>query len=57
MCVHVLGSGEKTPLHEAAKHGQVSTATLLMNSGAKLDAADESGDTPVHWAARYGRKQ
>ena len=55
-CIDIIGNTENnyTPLHEAAKHGQVSTTTLLIDKGANLKAKDDIGDTPVHLAAQFG---
>jgi len=45
----------ETPLHRAAAFGEVETIQLLKNAGAKLDARDANGDTPLSWASWYGR--
>ncbi len=45
-------SAEGAPLHFAAANGHASLARLLIESGAFVNAADASGDTPLHWAAR-----
>jgi hypothetical protein len=44
-----------TPLHMAAKAGEMDTATLLLEHGADPSAADVKGWTPLHWAAAGGR--
>jgi uncharacterized protein len=45
-----------TPLHEAARDGDVRKATQLLESGADLIARDEHlGSTPLAWAAKYGQ--
>jgi len=46
-----------TPLHEAARGGFAKICQLLLEAGAKADAADGSGDTPLHWACRRGVQQ
>lgn len=46
-----------TPLHEAARGGFPKICKLLLDSGARADAADGSGDTPLHWASRRGLQQ
>ncbi|DBA02845.1 TPA: hypothetical protein N0F65_006635 [Lagenidium giganteum] len=43
-----------TPLHEAARAGDVEIAALLVQHGAQLDAVDSSGDSPLHVACRGG---
>jgi len=43
-----------TPLHNAAVRGRVDVARLLIDSGAKVDAADDRGRTPLIRAAEYG---
>lgn len=41
-----------TPLHEAARTGEIATARLLLDRGARLDAVNEDGATPLHVAER-----
>ncbi|XP_070516518.1 E3 ubiquitin-protein ligase MIB2 isoform X3 [Cardiocondyla obscurior] len=45
------GGGKKTCLQVAAHQGHFELCTLLLNVGASLRAADEDGDTPLHYAA------
>jgi hypothetical protein len=45
----------ETPLHRAAAFGDEETIRLLLDAGAKLDAADANGDTPLSWASWYLR--
>ncbi|HKE84425.1 MAG TPA: ankyrin repeat domain-containing protein [Vicinamibacterales bacterium] len=45
----------ETPLHRAAAFGTEETIQLLLNAGAKLDAKDMNGDSPLSWASWYGR--
>ncbi len=40
-----------TPLHWAARHGQVSTVKRLLQEGAAIDAREHMGRTPLHVAA------
>ena len=40
----------KTPLHVAATEGWQSAAELLVKKGAKIDARDDWGATPLHYA-------
>jgi ankyrin repeat protein len=45
-----------TPLHEAARKGDMSEAKKLVKSGATLTARDEHlCSTPLAWAAKYGQ--
>ena len=45
-----------SPLHEAARKGDVREAKRLLESGADLNARDEHlRSTPLAWAARYGQ--
>ena len=41
----------ETPLHEAAVHNAVETATLLLKRGAAVNAKNKWGYTPLHYAA------
>lgn len=45
----------ETPLHRAAAFGDEDTIKLLLDAGAKIDAADANGDTPLSWASWYLR--
>ena len=45
----------ETPLHRAAAFGEGETIDLLLNAGAKIDARDVNGDTPLSWASWYLR--
>jgi uncharacterized protein len=45
----------ETPLHRAAAFGDENTIRLLLDAGAKLDARDANGDSPLGWASWYGR--
>ena len=45
-----------TPLHLAARRGDVKTAALLLAAGAAVDARDEEGCTPLLFAAAGGRE-
>jgi ankyrin repeat protein len=45
-----------SPLHEAARKGDVREAKKLLESGAHLTARDEHlRSTPLAWAAKYGQ--
>jgi len=45
----------ETPLHRAAAFGDEEAVQLLLHAGAKLDAKDAYGDSPLSWASWYGR--
>ncbi len=41
----------ETPLHRAAAFASEDTIQLLLDAGAKIDAKDANGDTPLTWAS------
>ena len=43
-----------TPLHSAAYEGWLEGAELLIELGAKVDASNNAGDRPWHWAHNLG---
>jgi uncharacterized protein len=45
----------ETPLHRAAAFGTEDTIELLLGAGARIDATDANGETPLSWASWYGR--
>ena len=45
----------ETPLHRAAAFGDEEAIQMLLDAGAKIDAKDANGDTPLGWASWYGR--
>lgn len=45
----------ETPLHRAAAFGSEETIQLLLDAGAKIDAKDMNGDSPLAWASWYLR--
>ena len=47
--------GNKTPLHIASSEGHAGCVTLLLESGAKVDAVTDSGWTPAHFACETGQ--
>jgi len=42
-----------TPLHLAAKYGNLKVSRLLITRGAAVDAEGKNGVTPLHVAAHY----
>jgi ankyrin repeat protein len=50
-------SDEKSlPLHWAARWGSLKVAGLLLEKGINVDIQNDSGETPLHRAVRYGSK-
>jgi len=45
----------ETPLHRAAAFGSDESIQLLLDAGAKIDAKDNSGDSPLGWASWHLR--
>jgi ankyrin repeat protein len=45
----------ETPLHRAAAFGTEETIRLLLEHGAKIDARDANGDSPLSWGSWYLR--
>jgi ankyrin repeat protein len=45
----------ETPLHRAAAVGTVETVRLLLKAGARVDAKDVNGDSPLSWASWHRR--
>lgn len=45
----------ETPLHRAAAFASEETIQLLLDAGAKVDAKDASGDSPLTWASWHLR--
>lgn len=41
----------------AAAYGYRDFADLLLQNGADKNIKDHTGQTPRHWAARYGKKE
>jgi ankyrin repeat protein len=48
--VHVANAAGVTALHGAAFRGWNAAVLFLVNQGAKLDAKDKQGRTPLEWA-------
>lgn len=47
----------RSPLHEAAAHGQAKVAELLLAHGADINGCDNFRQTPLHHAATHGRHE
>jgi ankyrin repeat protein len=45
----------ETPLHRAAAFGTEETIQLLLDAGARIDAKDMNGDSPLSWGSWYAR--
>jgi ankyrin repeat protein len=45
----------ETPLHRAAAFGTEETIQLLLDAGARVDAKDMNGETPLSWASWHLR--
>ncbi|KAL0365252.1 UNVERIFIED_CONTAM: putative protein S-acyltransferase 23 [Sesamum angustifolium] len=62
-CRHCSNGGEvnakdnagQTALHWAAVRGSIAAADVLLQNGARVEAADVNGYRPVHVAAQYGQ--
>jgi ankyrin repeat protein len=48
--------GAESLLHAAVKNGHLSMVKLLIEKGAVLNVQDQSGNTPLHYAAAAGKK-
>ena len=45
----------EAPLHRAAAFGTEATIQMLLDAGARVDAKDMNGDSPLSWASWYLR--
>jgi palmitoyltransferase len=45
----------ETPLHRAAAFGSAETIDMLLKAGARVDAKDRNGDSPLTWASWHLR--
>jgi hypothetical protein len=46
----------ETPLHRAAAFGDEEAINMLLEAGAKIDAKDAHGDSPLSWASWHVRQ-
>ena len=51
------GAGVGTPLHSAASWDHTECVTALLRHGADINSGDCGGNTPLHCAARWCRRQ
>jgi truncated hemoglobin YjbI/ankyrin repeat protein len=51
------GPEEQTPLHMAARRGNLAVAQVLLNGGAALEARDKKGETPLRRAVNCGHPE
>ncbi|KAL1939127.1 hypothetical protein VTO73DRAFT_10168 [Trametes versicolor] len=50
------GASGRAPLHDAAIHGAVRSAVMLLAAGALVHVRDALGHTPLYYAARQGHE-
>lgn len=55
--VNVRNGDGWTPLHQAAAYGQLEATKVLLERGARVDAANYLGLTPLDYAACYGHEE
>lgn len=48
---------KESPLHEAAKKGDVTQVKTLIEEGANINEQDAKGRTPLHWATEKGHPE
>jgi hemoglobin len=51
------GAEDQTPLHMAARRGNIAVAQTLLNAGAALEARDKKGETPLRRAVNCGHPE
>lgn len=54
--VNEVEAAGNTPLHCAAYEGWTEGCELLLNLGAKVNASNNAGDRPWHWARNMSHK-
>jgi ankyrin repeat protein len=53
--MRVIRTRGETPLHRAAAFGTEATIQMLLDAGARTDAKDMNGDSPLTWASWHLR--
>ncbi len=48
MCLQITDQYGATALHDAATYNELGVARLLLTRGARIDARDDEGGTPLH---------
>jgi hypothetical protein len=51
--IYIDGPGDITPLHRATDRPKILAA--MLKKGGKVNVADTTGETPLHWAVRAGK--
>ena len=54
--VNEVEAAGNTPLHSAAYEGWAEGIELLLSLGAKINASNNAGDRPWHWADNMGHE-
>ena len=52
--INARNDNDETPLHVAARKGQLEVVKALIQKQANMDAKERGGNTPFHWAVLYG---
>ncbi|GIX84602.1 ankyrin-1 [Caerostris extrusa] len=55
--VNARNEDGETPLHNAARQGQLKTVTQLLEDGAGLDSLSKNGETATHYASSIHKEQ
>lgn len=55
--VNEVEAAGNTPLHSCCYEGWLDGAKLLLDLGAKVNASNNAGDRPIHWAQNMGHTE